>query len=121
MEKKLHQLFERLAEVEEVLGNPLVYEDQKKFRALTQEHAYLTQLKSAWEKQKQLKKQVTDNQELLKSEKEFEFSEIVREDTAELEKQIQQLQLEIENLLVLPDPNDNKPTIVELRAGTGGD
>lgn len=45
MEKKVRLLLERLAEVEEVLGQPHVYEDQKKYRALTQEHAYLHSLK----------------------------------------------------------------------------
>jgi peptide chain release factor 1 len=121
MENKLHQLFQRLAEVEEALGHPHVYEDQKKFRALTQEHSHLSQLKATWEKKKGLEKQVAENQELLKIEKDFEFSEIVRQDIGQLEQQIEQLKIAIENLLVPPDPNDHRPTIIELRAGTGGD
>jgi peptide chain release factor 1 len=121
MEKKVQQLFERLAEVEEVLGQAHVYEDQKKYRSLSQEHAYLTELKTAWEKKKNLEKQIADNQELLKSEKEGEFAEILREDIIQLEKDVQELQIAIENLLVPPDPNDHRATILELRAGTGGD
>jgi peptide chain release factor 1 len=121
MEKKVKQLLERLAEVEEVLGQPHVYDDQKKYRSLTQEHAYLTDLKGAWEEKKKLEKQVFDNQEMIKSEKEGEFAEILREDIAQIEKQIQKLQTTIENLLVPPDPHDHRATILELRAGTGGD
>ena len=121
MEKKVHQLFERLAEVEEVLGQAHVYEDQKKYRSLSQEHAYLTELKTAWETKKKLEKQIADNQELLKSEKDFEFAEILREDIAQLEKQVLEQQKAIENLLVPPDPQDHRATIIELRAGTGGD
>lgn len=121
MEKKIQQLLERLAEVEEVLGHSHVYEDQKKYRSLTQEHAYLTELKSAWGAKKNLEKQLADNQELLKIEKDYEFSEILREDNALLDKRIQELQGQIENLLVPPDPHDHRPTILELRAGTGGD
>lgn len=121
MEKKVRLLLERLAEVEEVLGQPHVFEDQKKYRALTQEHSNLSELKNAWDKKQNLEKQIADNQELLKSEKDSEFAEILREDLTHLEKQVRELQAAIENLLVPPDPNDHRATIIELRAGTGGD
>lgn len=121
MERKIQLLMERLAEVEEMLGQSHVFDDQKKYRTLTQEHAYLSGLKSAWMEKKQLEQQIVDNQELLKSEKDFEFANVLREDIAELEKKVQEIQLSIENLLVPPDPNDHRATIIELRAGTGGD
>jgi peptide chain release factor 1 len=121
MEKKVQFLFERLAEVEEVLGHSPVYDDQKKYRSLTQEHAYLTALKIAWDERKKLEKQILDNQELLKSETDAEFAQILREDIGQLEKKVQELQTTIENLLVPPDPQDHRATILELRAGTGGD
>jgi len=121
MEKKVLQLFDRLAEVEEILGDSHVYEDQKKYRSLSQEHAYLIELKGAWEEKRRLEKQIADNDELLKAEKDLDFAEVLREDKAQLEQRVQELQLAIENLLVPPDPHDHQATIVELRAGTGGD
>lgn len=121
MEKRIQQLLERLAEVEEILGYPTLYEDQKKYRAITQEHSHLSELKAQWERKKMLEKQVLENQELLKTERDYEFSEVLREDNAQLEKSIQDVQASIENLLVPPDPNDHRATIVEIRAGTGGD
>jgi peptide chain release factor 1 len=121
MEKKIHQLLERLAEVEEVLGQSHVYEDQKKYRSLSQEHAYLSELKAVWEEKRKLEKQMSDNAELLKSERDPEFAQILREDLTQLEKRVQELQLTIENLLVPPNPHDHRATILELRAGTGGD
>jgi peptide chain release factor 1 len=121
MEKKVQQLFERLAEVEEVLGQPQVYDDQKKYRSLTQEHAYLTELKTAWEEKRKLERQIIDNEELLKTEKDPEFAAILRDDIAQLEQRVHELQITIENLLVPPNPLDHRATIIELRAGTGGD
>lgn len=121
MEKKVHHLLERLAEVEEVLGHSHVYEDQKKFRALSQEHAYLTDLKTAWQEKKKLERQIKENQELLKIEKDPDFIEILKEDVIQSSARVEELQQVIENLLVPPDPNDHRATIVELRAGTGGD
>lgn len=121
MEKKIQQLLERLGEVEAVLGNPHVYDDQKKYRTLTQEHSYLSELKSTWDSLEKSKKQIQENQELLKVERDLEFAEVLREDIAQLEKQAAELQIAVENLLVPPDPNDHRPSIIELRAGTGGD
>jgi len=121
MENKIKQLLERLAEVEEVLGHPKVFDDQKKYRALTQEHSYLSELKSAWDQKQNLSQQLIDNQELLKKESDPEFSEVLREDSRQVEKRLQELQSAIENLLVPPDPNDHRSSIIELRAGTGGD
>ncbi len=121
METKVYQLLERLLEVEEILSHSHVYNDQKKYRALTQEHSYLSELKMAWEKKTQLEKQKEDNQELLKIERDTAFAEILREDISQLDKQIQESYFILENLLVPPDPHDHRPSILELRAGTGGD
>ena len=121
MDTKIEKLLERLAEVESFLGQPTIFEDQKKYRILSQEHSYLSELKSVWSERKNLEKQILENQELLKTEKDFEFSEFLREDNAQNEKRLQEIQEKLENLLVPPDPNDHRPTIIELRAGTGGD
>jgi peptide chain release factor 1 len=121
MERKVQLLFERLAEVEEVLGQPHVYEDQKKYRSLSQEHSYLIELRTVWEEKKKLENQILENQELLKSEKDVEFAQVLQDDTVQLQQRVQELQVTIENLLVPPDPHDHRATIVELRAGTGGD
>jgi peptide chain release factor 1 len=121
MQEKVEQLLVRLAEVEEFLGQAHVYEDQKKYRSLSQEHSYLTEIRTSWDEKKKLEQQLLDNQELLKKEKEGEFADILREDISTLERRIQKLQAIIENLLVPPDPLDHRSTIIELRAGTGGD
>lgn len=121
MEKRIQQLLERLAEVEEMLGLPHTYEDQKKFKSLSQEHSYLTEIKSVWNELQKSRLDLSQNQELLKTETDAEFAEVLKEDIKSLESKIEASQITLENLLVPPDPNDNRATIVELRAGTGGD
>jgi peptide chain release factor 1 len=121
MENKINTLLSRLQELEAVLGHSEVFNDQKKYRALTQEHAYISEVKSAWDALKQSQKQIVENKELLAIEKDPDFAEVLREDTLQLEEKIVSLQAELEKLLVPPDPNDSRNTIMELRAGTGGD
>lgn len=121
MEQKIQHFLERFNEVEEVLGLPSTYEDQKKFKALSQEHSFLSEIKSIWSELQKCKYDLHQNQELLKSEADPDFADVLREDIDSLESRVQVLQSKLDNLLIPPDPNDNRPTIMELRAGTGGD
>lgn len=121
MENKINALLSRLNELEAVLGNPEVFNDQKKYRAFTQEHAYISEVKGVWDEINRSQQQLHDNKELLSTEKDPEFAEVLREDNQQLEQKIVSLQASLEKLLVPPDPNDSRNTIIELRAGTGGD
>jgi len=121
IEKKVQQLLMRLAEVEATLGHPDIFNDQKKYRELTQEHSYLTDVKVTWDHLRQAEKDLEDNKELLKSESDPEFVKILQDDIQDIEVKIPELQKQLETLLVPPDPNDSRNTIIELRAGTGGD
>ncbi len=111
----------RFSELEEILGHPEVFNDQKKYRQLAQEHAYLGEIKSASMELKSLYRQLEDNQLLLKEEKDPEFAKVLRDDSAQIEQKIASSEKNLETLLVPPDPNDSRSTILELRAGTGGD
>lgn len=121
MKQKVQRLLSRLDELEAMLGQPNIFDDPKKYRALTQEHAYLRELQAFWEEKQLAHRQLVENQELLKIEKDPDFIEVLREDISCLEKKIERLQVELERLLIPPDPNDSRPTILELRAGTGGE
>ncbi|MCB1110447.1 MAG: peptide chain release factor 1 [Chlamydiia bacterium] len=121
MEQKLQGLLKRFEEVEAALGDPNIHSDQKRYRELSQEHAYLSELKSVYEQFQTSQKELESNRALLKEEKDPEFAEVIREDIEKLEKNVELFQSKIETLLVPPDPNDHANVIMELRAGTGGD
>ena len=121
MENKIKALISRLHELEAVLGHPEVFNDQKKYRTLTQEHAYITDVKAVWDEISNSQKQIKDNTELLSTERDTEFAQVLREDNQQLEQKIIDLKSRLDKLLVPPDPNDSRNTIIELRAGTGGD
>ena len=50
-----------------------------------------------------------------------ELGEMARADAETLHAQINQQEAELETLLIPRDPNDDKPVIMEIRAGAGGD
>jgi len=121
LEEKLLSLLSRFNEVEAALGDPDVHSDQKRYKELSQEHSYLSELKEAYEAFKSCRKELDDNRALLKEESDPEFTDVIREDIERLEKDVETIQAKLETLLVPPDPNDHANVIMEIRAGTGGD
>ncbi len=121
MDEQIRKLLKRFAKVEELLGHADVLADQKQYRELAQEHSYLTEVKECWQRCESLSKQLEENQQLLKTEKDPEFLEIVRQENPALEAEIASLRHKLETLLIPPDPRDSRNIILEIRAGTGGD
>jgi peptide chain release factor 1 len=121
MDTKVQQLLKRLQEVEDLLGQPDIFSDQKAYRQLTQEHAQLSQVKEAWERLERVSKQLGESRVLLNSEQDLEMIQMMRDEINQLEADLAIYQKQIETLLVPPDPRDSRNIIVELRAGTGGD
>lgn len=121
MDEQIRKLLKRFEKVEELLGQTDLLADQKQYRELAQEHSYLSEIKEQWLKYESLKKQLEENQQLLKTEKDPEFIEIIRQEIPFLEAEIANLRYRLESLLIPPDPRDSRNTILEIRAGTGGD
>ena len=121
MDKKVESLLARLKEVEEALFAPGITSDQKKYREIAQEHAFLSDVKVAWEKLQKYSAQLAENQDLLKAERDPEFIQVLQDDIQRLQPLIQDMQAKLELLVIPPGPYDHANTILELRAGTGGD
>lgn len=119
--KRLSEILRRLPEVEAALAHPDAYLDQKKYRQLSEEHSYLSDLKRLDDEIQRIRRQIEENTAALKKESDPDFIEMLREDTVSLEERLPLAEKELHVLLVPPDPNDSRNTILELRAGTGGD
>ncbi|MCC5832312.1 MAG: peptide chain release factor 1 [Chlamydiales bacterium] len=121
MEKKVADLLQRFSKVEESLADPDVFNDPKTYRELTQEHAYLSDVKSAADELFAARKALNENRELYLSEKDKEMRALLEEEIGQLEARLPALEIKLETLLVPPDPDDDRNVLLELRAGTGGD
>lgn len=121
MKDKVARLLTRFAEVEEALAQPGVFDQPKKYRELTQEHSYLSQIKAAAEELEKYRKQLEDNRALLKTETDKEMCTLLEEEIPGLEEKVASCENVLETLLVPPDPDDSRNVIMEIRAGTGGD
>jgi peptide chain release factor 1 len=116
--QKLESLKARFAELEELLCQPHVLSDAKKYTELNRERADLNELVQTFTVYQATTKQLQDDRAALADP---ELRELAELEIPELEQKIGELEQQL-NLLLLPsDPNDARNTVLEIRAGTGGE
>lgn len=121
MQAKLKKLLERFREVENLLGQSDSFLDKELYKKLSQEHSYLSKIKETWEYLTKVTSQLAESENLFLTEKDSELIEIIKEEISHLKNEIALTEKCLRNLLIPPDPNDDRNVILEIRAGTGGE
>lgn len=118
---KLDKIEETYDELTELLSQSDIIADQSKYQKYAKSHADLTDVVTKYREYKSITQQIKDSKEMLISEKDEEFREMLVEELSDLEKREVIAEAELKVLLLPKDPNDEKSVIMEIRAGTGGD
>ena len=111
----------RLSEVDERLADPAVARDPDRLRSLGRERATLGPIVQASSRLSSLRLQFDQARELASEAADPEMRALAQEEVTALEESIVRQVREVKQLLVPPDPLDDRPAVVEIRAGTGGD
>ena len=119
MKQKVLELLSELPKVEAELSLPEVMQDKQRYRELSAKHKYLSQLRDVFELKERLLRDLNDARELKKTEVDAEILAFLEGEIVSLEPKVAKLDKRVETLLVPPDPNDHKSSIIELRAGAG--
>lgn len=120
MFEKLQEIETRYEQLAEQLSDPEVIRDQERFQQLARAHAELTELVEKYREQKRVTRQIEETRALLHA-TEAELRELAEEELRSLNERKERLERELVRLLLPRDPNDEKDTIIEIRAGTGGE
>ena len=121
MRDKLEKLIAAYEELERKLSDPSVVADQKEYTRLAKEHASQADLVARAREYLQALDDIETAKEMLHETTDPEEKEMLQEDIASNEERLPALEEDIKIMLVPGDPNDEKDTIVEIRAGVGGD
>ncbi|MFC1744283.1 peptide chain release factor 1 [Candidatus Riflebacteria bacterium] len=121
MIEKLHSIKKSYHEIEKELTLPDIFKNQKRYRELGKKRAELEEIVKWFDKYLTAEQAIKDSKELLETEEDVELLEMAREEIEENEKSMTAIMKRLKILLLPKDPNDHKNTIVEIRAGTGGD
>jgi peptide chain release factor 1 len=120
VQARLQAALDRAAEIERELADPATAKDPVRLKALGREHARLDRIKRTATQFEKLTDEVDQARELSRD-SEQAMADLARADLNELEPRLSQVESELHELLVPPDPLDDRDAIVEIRAGTGGD
>ena len=119
--KKLDECEKRFAVVSEMVMDPNLVKDAKKYKDTMREHGYLTDVCALYDDYKKVLNGIKDAKEMITNEDDVEMREMAREELKTLEERQPQLEEEIKLKLVPPDPLDEKNIILEIRSAAGGD
>lgn len=121
MIKKLEQMTIRYNEVNELIQDPDLIKDQKKYKEIMREHSHLCSVMEAYEEYKNVLNGITEAKQIITEEDDHDMKEMAREELKELEEKQPILEDKIKMMLIPPDPLEEKNIIMEIRGGTGGD
>jgi peptide chain release factor 1 len=118
LQSKLTPFIDRYNEISTLLSSPDISSDIKKMTELSKEQSSLEPIVEKAKLYIQTQTSIEENRELIYDD---ELGELAKEELAEQERLIEELEEEIKILMIPKDKNDDKDIFVELRAGTGGD
>ena len=116
--EKLSSLAARHSELEERLCQPEIIADAKRYTAMNKERAELAEVVAAFNRYRDVERRLAEYREALADP---ELRAMVEEEIPQLETELDELESQIHVLLLPKDPNDERNTILEIRAGTGGE
>ena len=120
MKEKIKTVIARHEELGNILVDPDVMNDHNKLKVTAQEHSQLAPVVLKGQQYLVILQHIADDQEIIDGD-DAELKEMAQEEILELKDKKIDLEEELKIMLIPKDPNDNKNTIVEIRAGTGGD
>ena len=118
---KLEGVFIRFKEVSQLITDPDVMGDMKRFVKLSKEYKELDLVDSAATEYRNALETIAESKEILATESDEELREMAKMELEDLEERLPEMEQNIKLLLVPADPEDSKNAILEIRAGAGGD
>lgn len=118
---KLEGIKIRFEEVGQLITDPDVIADMKKYVKLNKEYKDLEPIVELYNNYKNVLSNIQTSKEILANEKDPELKEMAKMELEELEEQLPGMEERIKFQLVPKDPEDSKNAVLEIRAGTGGD
>lgn len=111
----------QLKEIDKLMVDPVNLTDQKKQIELNRRRAQVESIIETGQAYRKVRVGLDEAQEIVNEGGDPELVEMAQEELAIYQAEIEQVEQAFRLKLLPSDPNDEKPAIVEIRAGTGGD
>ncbi len=121
IDDKLESIEQHYVQLEEMMSQPEIATDHKRMTEIGRERAELTDLVDTYRRYREINRQITDTETLLRDGADPEMAEMARAEIEDLQAQHDAQMDELKRLLLPKDPNDDKNVIIEIRAAAGGE
>ncbi len=121
MNDRLDAVVARHCELDELASDPSLARDPSRYREIMRERSRLETIVEAYAEFRRLSDELEGAREMVRAESDPELRELAKAELSMLESGKAAMEARLELLLVPRDPLDDKNTIMEVRAGTGGD
>ena len=121
MIEKLKVIQQRFDEVSDLIIQPQIIADQKRYIQLNKEYKDLSELVSKMNQYQNLLSNIEEAELMLKQETDQEMLEMARFELDQSKEELPKIEEQIKMMLIPKNPEDAKNVVIEIRAGTGGD
>ena len=121
MIEKIQIVKQRYDEVSDLIIQPDIIADQKRYAQLSKEYKDLGDVVKIGKEYQSLLNNIEEAREIIADGSDAEMVEMAKMEMDEANARIPELEEKIKFMLIPKDPEDSKNAVVELRAGTGGD
>jgi peptide chain release factor 1 len=121
MLEKIQIVKQRFDEVNDLIIQPDIISDQKRYVQLNKEYKDLKTMVDLGLVYESLMSNIDEAQEIISDGSDAEMVEMAKMQMEEAKAQIPAIEEEMKFLLIPKDPDDAKNVVVEIRAGAGGD
>jgi peptide chain release factor 1 len=118
---RLEVITRRFKELEDLASDPGLSRNPAKYRDIMRERAYLSDIVDSYAEYSRLASELEGARLMVREETDPLMRELAKEELDGLESSLEAQEAALKLLLVPRDPLDDKNTIMEIRAGTGGD
>ena len=112
---------QRFDEVSDLIIQPDIIADQKRYVALNREYKDLSALMEKRTAYLNLTRRQQEAEEIISDGSDLEMTDMAKEELEEIKSKLPEIEETIRFMLIPKDPEDAKNIVMELRAGTGGD
>jgi peptide chain release factor 1 len=117
----LEKIEEKHEELTKLLSDPSVLSDKNRYKNIAKEQNNLAEIVDLSTKYKKVLRSIEEDEKLSKESEDKDLVDLAESELEELYSRKKEYEDKLKIMLLPKDPNDSRNTIVEIRAGTGGE
>ena len=120
-QERIQQILHRYDENLASMADPSIVSDGARYLKLTKELSDLEPVVQRIHDKERVTKELQEARELHTAEQDEEMRQMAAEEVSSLEAELDSINYDLEELLAVKDPKDERSVIMEIRAGAGGE